>query len=115
MLGFWCIHPSPSISQGQHFAGFQEAGPLPGRQGCEGEQAATGRVIKSDQGKVTGSQEGNKDSCLELRSQRIGKREMCTQPEHPGQASRVDDGQRASYKKGTIEFRPETGKHSGEL
>lgn len=74
-----------------------------------------GHIIKSDQGRVTGSQEGNKDSCLEQRSQRIGKRDMCTQPEHPGQASQVDDGQRASYKKGEIRLRPETGQHSGEL
>lgn len=40
---------------------------------------------------------------------------MCTQSEHPGQASQVDDRQRASYKKGAMELRPETGQHSGEL
>lgn len=40
---------------------------------------------------------------------------MCTQPEHPGQASQVDDGQRANYKKGEMGLRPETSQHSGEL
>lgn len=74
------------------------------------------RIIKSDQGRVTGSQGGNKDSCLEYRRRGIEKGDMCMQQEHPGQVNQVDDvGRGQDTGRGDVQLRPESGQPSGEL